>query len=200
MIAFIRGRLYKKTENSVIIDHAGIGYQVFVSAKTLSQLGDVDSEVLLHTYMKVSDDGVSLFGFLLEEELKMFHLLLGVSGIGPKNAVGILSHLPPDAVVMAVMTEDAAALAKAPGIGKKTAQRVILELKDKFKAEDMLPKGISPQQTFEMSGEAVNEAIDALMVLGYSQSESTRAVMAVSADGLNGSQLIKLALKRLATL
>lgn len=198
MIAFIRGTLFEKGRDYVVVETGGIGYAVNVSAQTLASVGATGDSVLLHTYMKVSDDGVSLYGFLSRDELTMFNYLIGVGGIGPKGALGVLSQFSPDSVVMAVLSEDAQSLSKAPGIGKKTAGRIILDLKDKFKADNLVPAGISPQQTFEMTGNAVNEAIDALIALGYSQSESTRAVLSVSEDGLNSSQLIKLALKRMA--
>lgn len=198
MIAFLKGIIHDKGHDSIIIEVNGVGYSVNVSAKTLSAIGASGEAVMMHTYMKVSDDGISLFGFLSQDELKMFNYLISVSGIGPKNALAVLSQLSPDSIIMAVLSEDSQALSKAPGIGKKTAGRIILDLKDKFKADSLLPAGITPQQTFEMTGQSVNEAIDALIALGYSQSESTRAVLAVSEDGLSASQIIKMALKRMA--
>jgi Holliday junction DNA helicase RuvA len=146
--------------------------------------------------MKVSEDAVTLYGFVTEEELKMFNYLIGVNGIGPKNAIQILSQMTPDRIVMAVLADDIKELSLAPGIGKKTAAKLILELKDKFTRDDLMPAGIIPD--LKILNTAVNDAVDALIALGYTQSESVTAVAGIEQDGMSSEQLIKTALKKLA--
>ena len=155
--------------------------------------------VKMFTYFSVKEDGVSLYGFASAEEQEMFHKLLTVSGVGPKGALGFLSQLTPQEIILAIISEDVKTLSKAPGVGRKTAQRVILELKDKFKTEEALSMGEEVQGIVETSvgGDAKFEAIDAMTALGYSRSEAAKAVNAVAAEGMSTEDILKAALKKM---
>lgn len=203
VIAFVRGELAGVTESSVIIDCAGIGYEVIVPGTVLSRLPQTGSMVKLHTYLQVREDGVSLFGFADREELLVFRLLIGVNGIGPKAAVAILSSLSADDLRFAVLAEDEKTLAKAPGIGAKTAKKLILELKDKFRLEDAFEKKLSAGLKQEDSSRGVQEqivleAIEALTALGFSGTDASRAVNGVEIhEGMNTDDVLKQALKHI---
>ena len=135
MISFVRGIAADMTENSVIVETGGIGYEIYMTGEGLSQL-HMGEEVKIHTYFQVREDAMQLYGFLKKDDLQMFKLLLGVNGVGPKAAMGVLSGITADELRFAVLSDDVKTLSKAPGIGKKTAQKLILELKDKLKLED----------------------------------------------------------------
>lgn len=199
MIAYINGTLERRAESYIIIETGGIGYQIFVSPATLAKLPQTGERVKVFTYFSVKEDGVSLYGFASAEEQEMFHKLLTVSGVGPKGALGFLSQLTPQEIILAIISEDVKTLSKAPGVGRKTAQRVILELKDKFKTEDALSMGEEVQGIVETSvgGDAKFEAIDAMTALGYSRSEAARAVNAVAAEGMSTEDILKAALKKM---
>ncbi len=199
MIAYINGTLERRAESYIIIETGGIGYQIFVSPATLAKLPRTGERVKVFTYFSVKEDGVSLYGFASAEEQEMFHKLLTVSGVGPKGALGFLSQLTPQEIILAIISEDVKTLSKAPGVGRKTAQRVILELKDKFKTEDALSLGEEVQGIVETSvgGDAKFEAIDAMTALGYSRSEAARAVNAVAAEGMSTEDILKAALKKM---
>lgn len=199
MIAYINGTLERRAESYIIIETGGIGYQIFVSPATLAKLPRTGERVKVFTYFSVKEDGVSLYGFANAEEQEMFHKLLTVSGVGPKGALGFLSQLTPQEIILAIISEDVKTLSKAPGVGRKTAQRVILELKDKFKTEDALSLGEEVQGIVETSvgGDAKFEAIDAMTALGYSRSEAARAVNAVAAEGMSTEDILKAALKKM---
>ena len=195
MISYLKGTLAWRGEDRVIVGTGGVGYQVFVSPVTLSALPQTESEVQLFTHMSVKEDGISLFGFRSMEELTLFHQLIGVSGVGPKGALALLGVLPASQIRIAIVTEDAAALAKAPGLGKKTAQKIIIDLKDKMKNETLLPEGWeeTPQ---EMTGAGPKtEALEALLALGYSRSEAVRALANLPQE--DTESLLKAALKRM---
>lgn len=201
MISYIKGKLEYLSDSFVIIDNGGIGYKIFVSPKLMSNIGKIGDNVTVFTYMSVKDDGISLYGFENFEELEIFNKLITVSGIGPKGALGIISNLTPADFVMAVISDDVAAVSKAPGIGKKTAQRIILELKDKFKTEDFIEEKIFGESKGLSSVVADNskiEAIEALTSLGYGRSEAAKAVSAVFEEGKTTEDILKLALKKLA--
>lgn len=199
MIAYINGTLERRAESYIIIETGSIGYQIFVSPATLAKLPRTGERVKVFTYFSVKEDGVSLYGFASAEEQEMFHKLLTVSGVGPKGALGFLSQLTPQEIILAIISEDVKTLSKAPGVGRKTAQRVILELKDKFKTEDALSLGEEVQGIVETSvgGDAKFEAIDAMTALGYSRSEAARAVNAVAAEGMSTEDILKAALKKM---
>lgn len=199
MISYIKGALERRAESYIIIEAGGIGYQIFVSPATLAKLPQTGEMVKVFTYFSVKEDGISLYGFATMEEQEMFHKLLTVSGVGPKGALGFLSQLTPQEIILAIISEDVKTLSKAPGVGRKTAQRVILELKDKFKTEDALSVGEELQGVVETSvgGDAKFEAIDAMTALGYSRSEAAKAVNAVAAEGMSTEDILKAALKKM---
>ncbi len=201
MISYIKGALERRAESYIIIETGGIGYQIFVSPATLAKLPQTGERVRVFTYFSVKEDGISLYGFATMEEQEMFHKLLTVSGVGPKGALGFLSQLTPQEIILAIISEDVKTLSKAPGVGRKTAQRVILELKDKFKTEDALSMGEELQGVVEtaMGGDAKFEAIDAMTALGYSRSEAAKAVNAVAAEGMSTEDILKAALKKMIT-
>ena len=198
MIAYIKGTLAVKEADYVVIETGGIGYQVLVSDQTIAKIGGVGNRVTLHTYLSVKEDGIALFGFLTREELSLFQKLITVSGVGPKSAVGMLSGVTPQELITAVIASDVKFLCKAPGIGKKTAERIILELKDKFKTEDLFLDDSASYHGDIVSQGGTNEAVEALTVLGYSPMESMRAVSGVYQEGMGTEEILKLALKKMS--
>lgn len=200
MIGYIKGEVAQIQEGRIIVDNHGIGYLMLVPGSVLDRIRMGD-EVKMHTYLQVKEDGMQLFGFMSADDLNVFQLLLGVNGIGPKAALGILSGLGTDNLRFAVLAEDAAAIAKAPGVGKKTAQKLILELKDKFSLEDAFEQKLTHvQEEVSAAGNdgACSEAVQALVALGYSGTEALKAVNRVenSAD-MDVEQILKAALKRM---
>lgn len=204
MIAYIRGILaYTEPEESIVVlETGGIGYQILLSGRDLDLLPAAGEEVRLYTYLQVRDDAFVLFGFFTREDRKLFQQLLGVNGIGPKAALGVLTALSADDLRFAVLADDAKAIAKAPGIGIKTAQKLILELKDKLSLEEAFEARLENNKTKVAAGatqdlsEARNEAVEALTALGYSASESLKAVRKVeAADGMSVEDILKAALK-----
>jgi Holliday junction DNA helicase RuvA len=190
MFAYIKGELAEKTQNYVVIDVNGIGYQIFVSELAISQIGEVGSIVKLHTYYYVREDLICLYGFLNREELRMFELLLSVSGIGAKSAIATLSNITPSSFALAVITDNVATLTKIPGVGKKTAQRLILELKDKIKTEEAVAKAPETQIVLE-TNENVEEATAALQILGYTKKEVEKALEHVSVENASVEEIIR---------
>ena len=187
MIAFVKGKLDTVEEDRIIIDHQGMGLELLVPGSILQELPQVGNEVKIYTYMHVREDAMQLFGFRTQDEKEMFKLLITVNGVGPKGALGILSVMDVDTLRFAILSDDAKSISKAPGIGNKTASKVILELKDKCHLEDMLGGAVETKETAEgglTSGEdnkeARNDAIQALVALGYSATEATRAVRGVN--------------------
>lgn len=197
MIAFLNGTIAAKGQSEVLMDVGGIGFQASCSTNTLSTLPKKGEACLLWIYMSVRDDGVDLYGFSSQEEKRMFLRLTGISGIGPKTALQILGCMPLKDLTLAIMTGDTAMLARAPGIGKKTAQRIALELKEKVTEADLeslhLEKAVPAAELKQT--DAVNEAVQALVSLGYTSSEAARAVSAVSAQSDDAGELIRLALR-----
>ena len=200
MISFIKGRLEEISEQSIILETGGIGYRIQVSPQTIARIPRSDNEIKLHTYMHVKEDGIALYGFLNGEEINMFNLLILVSGIGPKVALGILGAMEPQQVMLAIIAEDFAALSKAPGVGKKTAQRIVLELKDRIKGREAtdLSDAVIGQRSVSMGTNEKQDAIDALLALGYSRGESVKVVMETALPGMNAEQVIKSSLRKLA--
>ena len=201
MIAFVHGIAADMTENSVIVETGGIGYEIYMTGESLSQL-PMGEKVKIHTYFQVREDAMQLYGFLKKDDLQMFKLLLGVNGVGPKAAMGVLSGITADELLFAVLSDDVKTLSKAPGIGKKTAQKLILELKDKLKLEDAFELKLAhEQEKAEVSGDVSDgrqEAVAALVALGYSSTDALRAVRKVtevSPDDVEG--LLKAALKNM---
>lgn len=203
MISFIRGLIADTTETSVILDNHGIGYEIFMTGNSIEQASRVNGEIRIHTYFHVREDVMQLYGFLSKDDLEMFRLLLNVNGIGPKAALGVLAGLTADELRFAVLSDDIKTLSKAPGIGKKTAQKLILELKDKLKLEDAFEKKLAHEQEVSASAgtglhDGRQEAVEALVALGYSSTDAMRAVRKVTdvtPDDVEG--LLKAALKQL---
>lgn len=200
MISFVRGTVADQTENSVIIENNGIGYEIFMTGTDLDRLRPGE-EIKIHTHFNVREDAMQLFGFLSKDDLQMFKLLLNVNGVGPKAALGVLAAIDADALRFAILSDDIKTLSKAPGIGKKTAQKLILELKDKLKLEDAFELKLAHQQEAAgiMQGEnsdGVQEAVEALVALGYSSTDALRAVRKVTdVDPGDVEGLLKAALK-----
>ena len=187
----------------IVVENANIGYNIFVPLSVIETLPRIGSEVMIYTHFQVREDGMSLYGFLSRQDLAMFRQLIGVNGIGPKGALGVLSVLRPDDLRMAILAEDAKAIAKAPGVGVKTAQRVILDLKDKIRPEDMLAAVgyTTVPETGAAAGStgAAKEAIEALTALGYSATEAARAVHKAEPDeNMTAEEILKASLKYLA--
>lgn len=185
MISFIQGQIVDSTEHSIIVETGGIGYEIYMTGTSIEKAVRIKGTVKIHTYFHVREDAMQLFGFLSKDDLKMFRLLLGVNGIGPKAALGVLAGLTADELSFAVLSDDVKTLSRAPGIGKKTAQKLILELKDKLRLEDAFEKKLAHQQEEAvLSGESVKdgskEAVEALVALGYSSTDALRAVRKVS--------------------
>lgn len=199
MISFIRGSLERRAENFIIIESGGIGYQVFVSPATLARLPQTGAEVKVYTYLDVKEGGISMYGFSSSDEQEMFHKLLTVSGVGPKGALGFLAQLTPRQLILAILSDDVKTLCQAPGVGRKTAQRVVLELKDKFRTEETLEQGEMWQRELSPTGgtDARFEAIDAMIALGYSRNEAGKAVNAIAAEGMTTEDILKAALKKM---
>ncbi|WP_346663703.1 Holliday junction branch migration protein RuvA [uncultured Merdimonas sp.] len=200
MISYIRGTLADFEEDKVIVDVGGVGYGIFMSGQDMGRLPGVGNEVKIHTYFSVKEDAMKLYGFLTRDALQVFRLLIGVSGIGPKGGLGILSALSPDDLRFAVMAGDAKAIAAAPGIGKKTAEKLILELKDKLHLEDALEHAVQMEEmpSGEHAGmsEVRNDAVQALTALGYGSTEALKAVRQVEwRDGMEAEEVLKQALK-----
>lgn len=199
MISYLKGILKYIFQDTIIIEVNNVGYQIFVSSHTLTQLPKGGNIIEIYTHMNVREDNISLFGFLTINELDCFNMLINVSGIGPKVALGILSTLRPQDINKAIIIEDINLLTKAPGIGKKTAQRIILELKDKLKINSTFNYDDNLEQYYEASSNSVKqEAIEALIALGYSQIDATNSVINVYNENLKLEELIKLSLKRLS--
>lgn len=202
MLAYIKGNLEIKTKVYIVVETNGIGYKIFMPESAIDKLGDIGEKIQVHTYMRVREDDISLYGFINNEELRMFELLLGVSGIGAKGALTILSNITPSQFAIAVISNDIGILKKLPGIGPKTAQRVILELKDKLKKEQEITlaeeEEETPLQKAILEDEKVQEAISALQVLGYSKKEITQALEKVDMEPLSVEDIIRKGLANLA--
>ena len=201
MYAYIKGTLEEIMEDAVVVEAGGIGYNIKVSTTTADVLPGIGSEVKIYTYTLVREDAFNLYGFLTRDDLDIFKRLITVSGIGPKGGLAILSVMSADALRFAVMAGDAKAIAKAPGIGAKTAERVILDLRDKISVEDTLHSvGAAGDAAGAFAGTADNmmkrEAIEALVALGYSASDATAAVKKVDiGEGATSESILKMALK-----
>lgn len=198
MIAFVRGNLVSSGSDNIILECNGIGYRIYVPQPLLYKLPKPGGELLVHTHYYVREDGITLYGFLEEQELQLFELLITTSGIGPKGALGMLGATAPESLVQAILQEDLVTLTKLPGIGKKTGQRMIIELKDKLGklwSSLELPTA-EPEETADTTD---MDAVLALMALGYQQKEARQAVAKVveGSAGFNTEQLIKLALREL---
>lgn len=202
MLAYIKGILEIKTKGYIVVEAGGLGYKIFMPESTIDNAGNIGDKVQIYTFMRVREDDVSLYGFLTNEELRMFELLLGVGGIGAKGALGILSNITPSQFALAVISNDVAILKKVPGIGPKTAQRAILELKDKLKKEEEITvaeaKEVSNIEQVIKEDKKVSEATSALQVLGYSKREIVEALQNIDVASLSVEDIIKKGLLNLA--
>ena len=195
MIAYLKGEVITKSEEYVILEVQGIGYKIYMSKKSIDEL-EKDKQVRVYTYLKVREDDISLFGFCSNEELHMFELLISVGGIGAKSAITILSNITPSRFALAVITNEVNTLKKLPGIGPKTAQRIILELKDKIKTEEAMDISINEKEQEKEMEEDFEELVQALQVLGYRRYEINQILPKVKA--INLEDRIKEALNYLA--
>lgn len=207
MISYIKGPLTEIRGDMIVIEAGPVGLEVRVPLSLLDELPKVGEEVKIYTYFQVREDSMSLYGFLSRQDREMFQQLLGVNGVGPKGALGILSALRPDDLRLAIRSGDAKAISRAPGIGVKTAQRVILDLKDKVSADDILSSVAEDgESSGDISwqgsgGDAVKEAIQALVALGYTNAEAARAVRRTEVtDTMTAEEILKASLRHLSFL
>ena len=205
MLAYVKGELAQKQIGYVVIDVGGLGYKIFMSEPSIDEIGNIGDEVKVHTYYKVSEDDISLFGFNTQEELRMFELLISVSGIGAKTAIAMLACIEPSQFAIAVISNDIDTLKKIPGVGPKSAQRIVLELKDKMKKEQQIAE--LTNATLEQKSKIkkvivadtkVQEAIDALQVLGYTKKDVEKALEKIDTAELKVEDIIKRALRELS--
>lgn len=200
MISYIKGNLADVAQDSIVIDVSGIGWQVFVPGQVLDHLPAMGEPIKIHTWLQVREDALTLFGFLTKDDLRIFKLLIGVNGVGPKNALAILSVLTTDDLRFAILGDDAKAIAKTPGVGAKTAQRLILELKDKISLEDAFEQKMAHVQQAQADTSGVKaEAVMALTALGYSSSEAFKALDGIPvSEDMEVEAMLKQALKNMA--
>ena len=206
MISYIKGPLTAIEEDVIVVEAGGVGMGIHVPLSVLDRLPGIGREVTVYTYFQVREDAMSLYGFLNRQDREMFRQLIGVNGVGPKAALGILSTMTPDDLRMAIVTGDAKAISRAPGIGPKTAQRLILDLKDKVSMEEVLGNLALPSDggasavlgTIGM-GEAAKEAVQALVALGYSNMEANKAVKQVEVtETMTAEDVLKASLRYLS--
>lgn len=208
MLAYIKGKLEMKMTGYIVIDVGGLGYKVFMSDVGIEKLGNIGETVKVHTYYKVREDDISIFGFNTLEELKMFELLIGVSGVGAKTALTMLATCEPSEFALAVISEDVKTLTGIPGIGAKSAQRIILELKDKISKEQQVEaikneinsteKANNKIQEAIQSNARISEAMAALQVLGYNKKQIEKVFEKLEKEELSTEELIKRGLNLLS--
>jgi Holliday junction DNA helicase RuvA len=206
MISYIKGELAEVNDEGIVVETNGMGYEIRMPLSALDELPRVGSHLKVYTYLHVREDVIGLFGFLNRDDLNVFKLLITVNGIGPKGALGILSAISPDDLRFAVLSDDVKTIAKAPGIGNKTASKLIIELKDKLKLEDAFEQKImnqlEGQATIQNTGSSTvdirNEAIQALVVLGYSNTDAAKVVRKIDiTEGMTSEDILKKSLKSL---
>ena len=195
MISFVKGELAEILDGKIVVETGGLGIEINVPASVMEELPGIGEEVRIYTYFRVSEDAMSLYGFNSRRDLAMFEQLIGVSGIGPKGALSILSAMNPDELRMAIITGDDKLISTAPGIGAKTAQRVIVDLKDKVNRDDIA--GTIPVVNAASVNSDAAEVIEALVNLGYGRSEASRIVRSIAAEGMDAEQMLKEALRSL---
>ena len=202
MLAYIKGELVDKQIGNIVVDVNGLGYKIYMSGIGIENIGNIGETVKVHTYYKVSEDDISIFGFCTKEELKMFELLIQVSGIGAKTATTMLGCIEPSQFAISVISGDVDTLKKIPGVGPKSAQRIILELKDKIKKEQQISEltNATTEQKNKVKQIIVNdskveEAISALQVLGYQRKDIDRVLEKIDVKNLKVEEIIKQGLK-----
>ena len=196
MFAYIKGSLEEKSNGYVVIDVGGIGYKIFMSDVAIQNIGEKGNIVKVHTHYYVREDNISLYGFISKEELTMFELLLSVSGIGAKSAITMLSNIAPSSFALAVISNDIKQLTKIPGIGSKTAQRIVLELKDKLKTDTAISKTEETIVAIKQDNVS-DEAVAALQILGYNRKEIDKVLEKIDTSTLGTEDIIRAALKYL---
>ena len=199
MIAYLNGILELKFNGYIIIDVMGVGYKVFMSETSINKLGEIGDKVRVYTHYHVREDEISLYGFLNIEELNMFELLISVSGVGAKSALNTLAYIEPSTFALAVVSNDTSKLVKIPGIGAKTAARIVLELKDKLKNQDIVKNKVDKIESNIENKENIEEAITALQVLGYNRKEIEKTFEKIEDTNISLEGLIKKGLKYLST-
>ncbi len=207
MIAYIKGELEYIGIDTIVVETGGIGYEIRVPLTVIGDLPEIGETVRVHTYLYVREDAINLYGFTTKDDLNIFKLLITVNGIGPKVALGILGAISPDTLRFAVLSDDVKTISKAPGIGAKTAGKLILELKDKLKLEDVFEQKISNTMEHQLSVEQGiddikvirNEAVQALVALGYSSTDAMKAVRQVEiTEGIDVETVLKQSLKKMS--
>ena len=203
MLAYIKGELVVKARGYVVIDVGGLGYKVFMSELAMERVGKIGDIVKVHTYYRVMEDDISIFGFNTSEELRLFELLISVSGIGAKTAITMLGTMEPGDFAIAIITEDINTLKKLPGIGAKTAGRIVLELKDKLKKERQIEElsvaaeGINKIQSVVEKDTKLEEAFTALQVLGYNSKDIEKVMQKID-KSLCLEEIIRAGIKELS--
>ena len=191
MFSYIKGTLEVKTINYIVVDVNGIGFKIFMSESAIQRLGEIGQTVKIYTYMNVKEDEISLYGFITNEELRMFELLISVSGVGAKSAITMLSVITPSKFALAVISNDVKTLTKIPGIGQKSAQRIILELKDKLKTEEAIKSNDIAITTNIVENNNLEEAVQALKVLGYTRQEIEKVLSKIDINSLTVEDIIR---------
>lgn len=201
MIGYLKGELAEIKENYIVLETGNIGYEIYLPSNAIMQLPVRGTVIKIYTYLHVREDALNLFGFLTRDDLEMFKLLITVNGIGPKGALGILSAISADDIRFAVLADDAKMISKAPGIGSKTAGKLILELKDKFKLETAFEQRLLNQADHHADPGILGkkeEAVQALTVLGYSGSDALKAVNQIElTENMTSEEILKLCLKKM---
>lgn len=204
MLAYIKGELASKARGYIVIDVGGLGYKIFMSELAMENVGKIGEKIKVHTYYRVMEDDISIFGFNTQEELRLFELLISVSGVGAKTAINMLGSIEPSDFAIAIIANDINTLKKLPGIGAKTAQRIVLELKDKLKKENQIEelsvasnKSIEIKKAIEKDSKE-EEAFTALQVLGYTSKEIEKAMQKIDKTDQSLEDIIKAGLRELA--
>lgn len=198
MITFVSGILEMKFNGYVVINVGGIGYKIYMSENSIDALGNIGDSVTVYTHQQVREDDISLYGFLNLEELNMFELLISVSGVGAKSALNTLANIEPSSFALAVISNDTSKLVKIPGVGAKTAARIVLELKDKLKNQDIVDKKKNKLNNNDADASIIEEAISALQVLGYNRKEIEKVFEKIELNNLTLEEIIKQGLKYLS--
>lgn len=202
MISYIKGELVEATGEAIVVENNGMGYEIKVPLSVIGQLPMTGSDIKVYTYLYVREDIVCLYGFLAMDDLGIFKLLITVNGIGPKGALGILSAISPDDLRFAILSDDAKTISKAPGIGAKTASKLIIELKDKLKLEDVFEKKLLNQEenlSFSENTDAKNDAMQALIALGYSGTDAMKAIRNIQiTPEMSTEDILKQSLKKIS--
>lgn len=200
MISFLKGIVDDITEEGIVLESGMTGYNIYLPSSSSFRIGE---NVKIYTYLSVREDAMQLYGFRTKEERHMFKLIIGVNGIGPKGALGILSNIPAGDFQMAIMAEDSKLIAKAPGIGPKTAKKIILELKDKIGSTPLINTDSNIYVSDKTDTDIFSEAVSALTALGYSTTEAHKAVSAAASlldDTADTEAYVKMALKQIISL